>query len=68
VIGTALDVWEIVVCARSYRTPREMVAATDLTDPQVRLALAYYVRFPDEIDAQLPRTSDHSQSSSASIR
>jgi uncharacterized protein (DUF433 family) len=53
VIGTALDVWEIVAGSRSYRTPSEMAAANDLTEPQIRLALAYYAQFPDEIDAAI---------------
>lgn len=53
VIGTALDVWEIVAASRSYDTPREVVAATDLTEPQIRLALAYYAEFPDEIEATI---------------
>ena len=53
VIGTALDVWEIVAASRSYDTPGEIVAATDLTEPQIRLALAYYAAFPDEIEAAI---------------
>lgn len=50
VIGTALDVWEIVAASRSYQSPNAMANATDLTEPQARLALAYYSEFPDEID------------------
>jgi uncharacterized protein (DUF433 family) len=53
VIGTALDVWEIVAASRSYGTPSEMAAATDLTEARVRLALAYYAELPDEIDAAI---------------
>jgi uncharacterized protein (DUF433 family) len=53
VIGTALDVWEIVAASRSYGTPGEMVAATDLTEPHIRLALAYHAEFPEEIDAAI---------------
>jgi len=53
VIGTALDVWEIVAASRSYGTPSEMAAAADLTEPQIRLALAYYSEFPEEIDAAI---------------
>lgn len=53
VIGTALDVWEIVAASRSYATPGEIVAATDLTEPQIRLALGYYAEFPDEIEAAI---------------
>ena len=53
VIGTALDVWEIVAASRSHATSREIAAATDLTEPQIRLALAYYAEFPDEIEAAI---------------
>jgi hypothetical protein len=53
VIGTAFDVWEIVAAARPYATPGEMAAATDMTEPHVRLALAYYAEFPEEIDAAI---------------
>ena len=52
-IGTALDLWEIVAASRTHRTPSEMAAATELTEPQIRLALAYYAEFPDEIDAAI---------------
>lgn len=51
VIGTALDVWEIAATSRAYGSPREMADETDLTEAQVRLALAYREEFPDEIDA-----------------
>jgi uncharacterized protein (DUF433 family) len=53
VIGTALDVWEIVAASRAHDTPGEVVAATDLTEPQIRLALAYDAEFPDEIEAAI---------------
>ena len=53
VIGTALDVWEIASASRSYGTAREMASATDMTEPQIRLALAYYAEFPEEIDAAI---------------
>ncbi len=53
VIGTALDVWEILAAARSYASPSEMAAATDLAEPQIRLALAYYAEFAEEIDAAI---------------
>jgi uncharacterized protein (DUF433 family) len=57
VIGTALDVWEIVAASRSYRTPSDMAATTELTEPQIRLALAYYAEFPDEIDAGIAESA-----------
>jgi uncharacterized protein (DUF433 family) len=50
VIGTALDVWEIVAASRRFASPQEMAAKTDLSEPQIRLALAYYEESPEEID------------------
>lgn len=50
VIGTALDVWEIVAAARGFDPPEQMAAETDLNEAQIRLALAYHREFPDEID------------------
>jgi uncharacterized protein (DUF433 family) len=50
VIGTALDVWEIVRAARDFGSPQEMAAETVLTESQIRLALAYYEEHPSEID------------------
>lgn len=50
VIGTALDVWEIVRGASEFASPQQMAAHTDLTEPQIRLALAYYGEHPEEID------------------
>ena len=53
VIGTGLDVWEIVRAYQDFGSVERMVAETDLTERQVRLALAYYERFQDEIDAAI---------------
>jgi uncharacterized protein (DUF433 family) len=53
VIGTALDVWEIVEASRLYDTQGELVAGSDLTESQVRLALAYDREFPEEVDAAI---------------
>ncbi len=50
VIGTALDVWEIVAASRGFESPLDAVAESELTEGQVRLALAYHQEFPDEID------------------
>jgi uncharacterized protein (DUF433 family) len=50
VMGTALDVWEIIAASRAFAFPEEIAGQTDLTGAQVRLALAYYEEFPDEID------------------
>lgn len=50
VIGTALDVWEIVAATRSFDSPQAAAKATDVSEPHIRLALAYYQAFPQEID------------------
>jgi uncharacterized protein (DUF433 family) len=55
VIGTALDVWEIVAAYEDFGSVDDMVAQTDLSARQIRLALAYYERFPDEIDETIAR-------------
>lgn len=53
IIGTALDVWEIVRAYQDFGSVELMVAETDLTERQIQLALAYYQQFPDEIDAAI---------------
>jgi uncharacterized protein (DUF433 family) len=55
VIGTALDVWEIVFAFQDFASIEAMVKRTDLTERQIRLALAYYERFPDAIDDAVAR-------------
>ncbi len=50
VIGTAFDVWQIVDAYRDVGSVEAMVAADSLSERQIRLALAYYERFPGEID------------------
>jgi uncharacterized protein (DUF433 family) len=53
VIGTALDVWEIVAACRSFGSLQELADRTDLTEPQIRLALAYHAEHADEVDASI---------------
>lgn len=50
VIGTALDVWQVVDAYRDFGSVDAMVAEGNLSERQVRLALGYYERFPEEID------------------
>lgn len=57
VIGTALDVWEIVAATRRYDSPHAAAKATDLTEIHVRLALSYYEAFPEEIDQAIAENS-----------
>lgn len=61
-IGTALDVWQVVEGWRDVGSVERMVGETDLEEPQVRLALAYYERFREEIDQAI---ADNRQSLSA---
>src|SRR5438309_4637201 len=53
VIGTALDVWEIVEVFKDYGEIEPMVAEGQLTERQVKLALAYYSEYSEEVDAAL---------------
>ena len=50
VIGTGLDVWEIVEASRDFKSPQEMAAGTDLQSREIALALAYSEQYPDEIE------------------
>jgi hypothetical protein len=49
VIGTGLDVWEIIQMLEDFRSLRRLVTQTHLTENQVHLALAYRDEYPDEI-------------------
>lgn len=50
VVGSGLDVWEIVQMAEDFGSPERLQAETHLTERQVRLALAYHAEYQDEID------------------
>jgi uncharacterized protein (DUF433 family) len=50
VIGTGLDVWEICQMVEEFESIDELVAETQLTERQVRLALAYREEYPEEIE------------------
>jgi uncharacterized protein (DUF433 family) len=49
VIGSGLDIWEIVQMAEDFGSVEQLVADTQLTERQVALALAYRDSYPDEI-------------------
>ncbi|MGH2804541.1 MAG: hypothetical protein ACRDL4_16075 [Thermoleophilaceae bacterium] len=59
VMGTAMDVWEIVWASRSFSSPGEMAGHYEIGEAQVRLALAYYREYPDAIDERI-RDSERS--------
>lgn len=48
--GTALDIWQICEAYRDFDSIDAMVAGSDLNEPQIRVALAYWKAFPEEID------------------
>lgn len=54
-IGTALDLWQIVDAYRDFESIEHMAAESDLSERQIRLALAYHERFPAEIDEPIGR-------------
>ena len=53
VIGTALDVWQIVDAQRDIGSVEGMVEGGSANERQIRLALDYYERFPEEIDTAI---------------
>lgn len=51
VIGTGLDVWQIVEAYRDFgQSVERMARETDLSEEEIRLAVAYYERYPEDID------------------
>jgi hypothetical protein len=53
VIGTALDVWQIVDAYRDIGSVQRMGDGGSASERNVNLALAYYKRFSEEIDAAI---------------
>ena len=49
VIGSGLDVWEIIEMVEDFGSSEALVADMPLTLTQVRLAMAYRDAYPDEI-------------------
>jgi uncharacterized protein (DUF433 family) len=49
VIGSGVDVWEIVQMLDDFGAIDALAEGTQLTEPQIRLALAYRDSYPDEI-------------------
>ena len=50
VIGTALDVWQIVEAYQDIGSVRGMAEGGSASERQILLALDYHKRFPEEID------------------
>src|SRR5581483_11856946 len=53
VLGTGLDVWEIIGILRDFGDERMLAREYDLTLGQMRIAQAYQREFPEEIDGLL---------------
>lgn len=53
VIGSGLDVWEIVEMLASSGSVDSLVEDTQVTERQARLAIAYHEAHRDEIDAMI---------------
>jgi hypothetical protein len=50
-IGTSLDVWQVIETYKDFDESFDRtIAETDLTEGELRTALSYYRRFPQEID------------------
>lgn len=49
VIGSGLDIWEIVQMVEDFGSIELLLQETQLTERQVRLALAYHESYPDEV-------------------
>jgi hypothetical protein len=57
VIGSGLDVWQIVELMRSYKDDEESLRANHplVSERHLRVTQAYAERFPEEIDALIER-------------
>jgi hypothetical protein len=53
--GSALDVWEIVRAYQESGSADVLAGQGGLSERQVKVALAYYQHYPDEVDARLER-------------
>jgi uncharacterized protein (DUF433 family) len=53
--GSALDVWEIARAYQECGSVDELASQGSLSERQIRVALAYYEHYPEEIDARLER-------------
>jgi uncharacterized protein (DUF433 family) len=51
VIGTGLDIWEIVQMLEDFGSLEALVEETELSERQVRLAIAYRDAYPEQIAA-----------------
>jgi uncharacterized protein (DUF433 family) len=55
VVGTGLDVWEVVALLRDFASESELAQEYGLKPGQIRVARSYYDEFRDEIDDLIAR-------------
>jgi uncharacterized protein (DUF433 family) len=53
IIGTGFDVWQVIDVYRDFESVEHMAASFSLEARHIELALAYYERFPQEIDVAI---------------
>jgi uncharacterized protein (DUF433 family) len=53
IVGTGYEVWEVVAVLERRGSPSAVAAETGLSERQVRLALEFWERYPEEVDAAL---------------
>ncbi len=52
-IGTALDVWQVIEAYEDFDSIEKMVRGSDLSERQIITALAYHKQYPEEVDAAI---------------
>ena len=53
VIGSGLDVWELIHMLEDFGSAEALLSDTPLTAAQIRVAVAYREAYPDEVDAAI---------------
>jgi uncharacterized protein (DUF433 family) len=53
VIGSGLDVWELIHMLEDFGSAEALLSDTPLTAAQIRLAVAYREAYPEEVDAAI---------------
>jgi uncharacterized protein (DUF433 family) len=53
VIGSGLDVWELIHMLEDFGSVEALLSDTPLTAAQIRLAVAYREAYPEEVDAAI---------------
>jgi len=53
ILGTALDVWEVIWSVRNFGSAKKVTEALEITEAQIELAEAYYRESPEGIDSHI---------------